>query len=113
MRVVSLFSGAGGMDVGFEQAGVQIVFANEIMKEAAETYKVNHPNGRMIHDDIRNIMEQINEFRGADLVIGGPPCQGFSVAGKMDPEDDRNQLIMTYLDAVERVQPKAFVMENV
>lgn len=49
MRVVSLFSGAGGMDVGFEQAGVQIVFANEIMKEAAETYKVNHPNGRMIH----------------------------------------------------------------
>lgn len=55
IKAVSLFSGAGGMDVGFESAGVQVVFANELVKEAAETYKANHPNGMMINDDINNI----------------------------------------------------------
>lgn len=113
IKAVSLFSGAGGMDVGFENAGVQVIFANELMKEAAETYKANHPNGMMINDDINNIMDKLDEFRGVDLVFGGPPCQGFSVAGKMDPDDERSKLIMTFLDVVERVQPKAFVMENV
>lgn len=112
-KAVSLFSGAGGMDVGFESAGVQVVFANELMKEAAETYKANHPDGIMIHDDINNIMDRLDKFRGIDLVFGGPPCQGFSVAGKMNPDDERSKLIMTFLDAVERVQPRAFVMENV
>lgn len=113
IKAVSLFSGAGGMDVGFESAGVQVVFANELVKEAAETYKANHPNGMMINDDINNIMDKLDGFRGVDLVFGGPPCQGFSVAGKMDPDDERSKLIMTFLDVVERVQPKAFVMENV
>ncbi len=113
IKAVSLFSGAGGMDVGFESAGVRVVFANELAKEAAETYKANHLHGMMINDDINNIMDKLDEFRGVDLVFGGPPCQGFSVAGKMDPDDERSKLIMTFLDAVERVQPKAFVMENV
>lgn len=113
IKAISLFSGAGGMDIGFENAGIQIIFANEIMKEAAETYKANHPNRQIIHNDINNIMDKMEEFRGIDLVFGGPPCQGFSVAGKMNPDDKRNQLIMTFLDVVEKVQPKVFIMENV
>lgn len=110
---VSLFTGAGGMDVGFERAGISSIFANEIMKEAADTYKANHPGHLMVNDDINNIIATMCEYRGADFVFGGPPCQGFSVAGKMDPNDERSKLVFTFLDVVEQVQPKAFVMENV
>lgn len=113
MRAVSLFSGAGGMDVGFERAGVKVAFANELMKEAASTYRANHPDCLMVNDDINNVMDMLDEYIGIDLVFGGPPCQGFSVAGQMDPDDERNKLIFTFLDVVERIKPKAFVMENV
>ena len=113
IKAISLFSGAGGMDVGFERAGVQIVFANEIMKEAAETYKANHMASVMVNEDINKIIHMLDEFKGIDFVFGGPPCQGFSVAGKMNPDDERSKLILTFLDVVEKVQPKAFIMENV
>lgn len=110
---VSLFTGAGGMDVGFEKAGIDIVFANEIMKDAAETYKANHPNATIANDSIYNIMDRFEKYKGVDFVFGGPPCQGFSVAGKMDPDDERSKLVFTFLDVVEKVNPKVFVMENV
>ena len=113
LTAVSLFTGAGGMDVGFERAGIKVVFANELMKEAAQTYNANHPAGVMVNDDVNNVMEKLGSFEGVDLVFGGPPCQGFSVAGKMDPDDDRSKLIFTFLDVVEKVKPRAFVMENV
>lgn len=113
LTAVSLFTGAGGMDVGFERAGINVVFANELMKEAADTYNTNHPPGIMVNDDINHIMDQFHCFKGVDLVFGGPPCQGFSVAGKMDPEDARSNLIFTFLDVVDKVSPRAFVMENV
>lgn len=113
ITAVSLFTGAGGMDVGFERAGVKVIFANELMKEAAETYNANHPTGVMVNADINSILDKLDNIKGADLVFGGPPCQGFSVAGKMDPDDERSKLIFTFLDVVERVKPKAFVMENV
>lgn len=113
INAISLFSGAGGMDVGFESVGVNVVFANEIVKEAAETYRANHPSGIMVNDDINNIIDSLEEYKGIDLVFGGPPCQGFSVAGKMDPDDERSKLIFTFLDVIEKVKPKAFVMENV
>lgn len=113
IRAVSLFSGAGGMDVGFEKAGVTIVFANELKKEAAETYRANHKTDVMINDDIRHVMNQLADLSGIDLVFGGPPCQGFSVAGKMDPDDERNKLIFTFLDAVALIKPAIFIMENV
>ena len=113
IKGVSLFTGAGGMDVGFERAGIKVVFANEMMKAAAETYNANHPSGVMINDDINNVMDKLDELKGVDIVFGGPPCQGFSVAGKMDPDDQRSKLIFTFLDVVEKVQPRAFVMENV
>ena len=113
MNAVSLFSGAGGMDVGFEQAGINVVFANEIDKMAAQTFAANHNNTKLVVDDINNIFPILNEYRGTDIVFGGPPCQGFSVIGKMDPEDIRSQLIWSFLKAVDIIQPKAFVMENV
>lgn len=113
LKAVSLFTGAGGMDVGFENAGIEVVFANELVREAAETYNANHPLGIMVNDDINNILDTMNRFEGVDLVFGGPPCQGFSVAGKMNPDDARSKLIFTYLDVIEKVRPKAFVMENV
>ncbi len=113
LTAVSLFTGAGGMDIGFERAGIKVIFANELMREAAATYNVNHLAGIMVNDDINNMLDSMGQFQGADIVFGGPPCQGFSVAGKMDPDDDRSKLIFTFLDVVEKVRPKAFVMENV
>ena len=113
LAAVSLFTGAGGMDVGFEQAGFRPVFANDIMAEAAKTYRANRPSCNMVLGDIGDLMDTFDRFSGAELVFGGPPCQGFSVAGKMNPEDERSRLIFTFLDVVERVRPRAFVMENV
>lgn len=113
LQAISLFTGAGGMDVGFEKAGINVLFANEIVKEAAETYEANHGQGIMVNDDVNNIIGSLGKFKGVDLVFGGPPCQGFSVAGKMDPDDERSRLIFSFLDVVEEVRPRAFVMENV
>lgn len=113
LNAISLFSGAGGMDVGFENSGFQILFANEMKKEAAETYKKNHNGKIMVNADINSVIDDLKKYEGVDLVFGGPPCQGFSVAGKMNPNDERSELIFTFLDVVERIQPRAFVMENV
>lgn len=113
LTAVSLFTGAGGMDIGFESAGIEVVFANELMSEAAATYKANHASGVMVNDDVNNIIDSLVQFQGVDLVFGGPPCQGFSVAGKMNPNDNRSKLIFTFLDVIEKVRPRAFVMENV
>lgn len=113
LTAISLFTGAGGMDIGFETAGFNVVFANELMKEAAETYRANHPGCNMVNDDINNVFDELSNYAGVDLVFGGPPCQGFSVAGKMDPDDERSKLIFTFLDVIEKVRPRIFVMENV
>ena len=113
IKAISLFSGAGGMDVGVEAAGVNVVLANEIDKTAAKTYAANHPDTELLVDDINNIFSRLSEFKGTDLIFGGPPCQGFSVIGKMNPEDVRSQLIWSFLKAVEIVKPRAVVMENV
>lgn len=112
-KAISLFSGAGGMDVGFENAGVHVALANELVKDAADTYRANHPNSLMINADINQILDDLTDYTDIDLVFGGPPCQGFSVAGKMDPNDARSRLIFTFLDVVEKVKPAVFVMENV
>lgn len=113
LSAISLFSGAGGMDVGFVRAGINVKVANEINKDAAATYKKNHPDSKIYTSDINEVFEEISETKDIDIVFGGPPCQGFSVAGKMDPNDERNTLIWSFLDVVHMVQPRAFVMENV
>jgi DNA (cytosine-5)-methyltransferase 1 len=109
-KTVSLFSGAGGLDLGFVRAGCEVVWANDSDKDSCRTYSEN------IGPHIRcgRIEEQIDSLpQHADLVVGGPPCQGFSVAGKMDPNDPRSRMIWEFLRVVEVVQPRAFVMENV
>lgn len=116
LKAISLFSGAGGLDVGFDRAGFQTVFANEFDHDAAMTWRLNRPDNAdsMVEGDILEHLEKLDQFSGSiDIMFAGPPCQGFSVAGKMDPDDSRSQLVWTYLEAVERVHPRVFVMENV
>jgi DNA (cytosine-5)-methyltransferase 1 len=114
-KVISLFAGAGGMDVGIEKAGFQVIAASELDPHASNTYRHNHPSVNLIEGDINcpKNFEVITSYSDIDLVVGGPPCQGFSVAGKMDKDDPRSKLVFTYCSAVERLQPKAFIMENV
>lgn len=113
MKGISLYSGAGGLDVGFKRTGVDIVWANDFDKNACETYRSNFGD-HVQHGDIELFKDQvIKKFKGVDLVFGGPPCQGFSVAGKMDPDDPRSKHVWHFVDIVEGVQPRAFVMENV
>ena len=112
IRTISLFSGAGGLDIGAIYAGAQIIWANDMKKEACESYALNI--GEHIHQgDINSYIPSLSDYDNIDLVIGGPPCQGFSVAGKMDANDERSKLIWSYAKVIETVKPKAFVMENV
>ncbi len=116
LRAISLFSGAGGLDVGFDRAGFCTVFANEFDHDAAETWRLNRPDnaGAMAEGDIAEHIDELNQFADTiDVLFAGPPCQGFSVAGKMDPNDDRSKLVWTCLDAIERVRPRVFIIENV
>jgi DNA (cytosine-5)-methyltransferase 1 len=112
LKGISLFTGAGGMDVGFSNAGIEIVMANELVPIACDTYAANHTNTKLLRGDINDYKDNFR-IKSANIVFGGPPCQGFSVAGKMNPEDERSQLIWAFLDIVERIQPEIFVMENV
>lgn len=110
---VSLFSGAGGLDIGAIMAGAKIVWANDKMKEANESYALNIGN-HIHYGDIKDMIPSLIELKGGiDLVIGGPPCQGFSVAGKMEADDERSKLVWSYVKVVETLMPKAFIMENV
>jgi DNA (cytosine-5)-methyltransferase 1 len=111
-KAISLFTGAGGMDVGFTNAGFKVVWANEFVKHAAETYKLNHPNTTVVIGDINKHIDEL-PIEDIDCVFGGPPCQGFSVAGRMDIDDPRSQLVFSFLSAIEKTKPKCFVMENV
>lgn len=112
IRTVSLFSGAGGLDIGAIRAGAHILWANDFMKEAFETYSANIGD-HILRGDINDLFDDIKQLNNIDLIIGGPPCQGFSVAGKMDLDDKRSKLIWSYLHAISIIRPKAFVMENV
>jgi DNA (cytosine-5)-methyltransferase 1 len=112
LSAVSLFSGAGGMDVGFRQAGFRIEWANDFDKAAVDTYRQNIGD-HITHGDVNEYVDGLARFSGVDCLFGGPPCQGFSVAGKMALDDPRSQLVKSYMRAVEVVRPRCFVMENV
>lgn len=100
------------MDVGVRDAGFEIVLANDIDRDACETYRRNHGH-HIIEGSLTDILPQFCDIKGIDLLFGGPPCQGFSVAGRMDPNDPRSALMSSYFDAVDAVQPRAFICENV
>jgi DNA (cytosine-5)-methyltransferase 1 len=110
-KIVSLFSGAGGLDIGFNNAGFETLWANDIDKFATETYQNFFPNHTVTTGDLLD--QKIPNFRDVDLVIGGPPCQGFSIAGKMDPNDPRSKHVWNFMGVVEKLSPRGFVMENV
>lgn len=116
-RFIDLFAGAGGLSLGFTWAGFKSVFAVEMDPSAAATYKANFGD-HVFTDDIR----KIDSFKGyeAEVIIGGPPCQGFSPLGKMSAKKDKrvehqsmNALWAEYLRAVKEIRPLAFVVENV
>lgn len=108
LTMLDLFAGAGGFTLGCVQAGLVPVFAVEFDKSAAETYETNF-GPHCVSKDIN----EIKEFPAADIIIGGPPCQGFSNLGAHIPNDPRNQLWRHYVRAVEQTRPRVFVVENV
>lgn len=119
-KIVDLFSGAGGMSLGFEQEGFESVLAIESEKSYANTFKINFPNTIVLNQDIKKIkknqiLEMVNNQK-IDVIIGGPPCQGFSIAGNIGRrflEDERNSLFREFIRIVKYLNPKIFVMENV
>jgi len=116
-KVLDLFCGCGGMSLGFEKAGFNIVLGVDIWPPALKTFKNNHSNSRTICGDLSEIspISIQNEYlqKGVDVIIGGPPCQGFSISGKRDINDPRNKLYQSFVSYVKHFKPKAFVMENV
>lgn len=116
LNVIDLFAGCGGFSCGFLQTGkFNIISAVEFNKSAATTYRNNHKETKLYETDIKII--DIEEFKSqnqqVDIIIGGPPCQGFSVAGKRNINDMRNTLPYEYIKFVKELQPTAFIMENV
>lgn len=113
MKIISLFSGCGGLDLGFEKAGFSIAVANEFDSSIWPTFEANHPNTKLIKGDIRKIRE--TDFPdNIDGVIGGPPCQSWSEAGSLRGiEDARGKLFFEYIRILKNKQPKFFLAENV
>lgn len=118
-KAISLFAGAGGCSLGFKQAGYEVVYATDFDKSAMETYKLNFPETLAECKDINEIdfahlLDELKLQQGEiDILIGGPPCQGFSTAGSRFWDDPRNHLLKQYVRALEIIKPKWFLMENV
>lgn len=117
--LVDFFCGAGGLSLGFLQQGFNVKLANDIEDVCIETYKYNHPelpSNKLIQGDIKEIVDNIEQYidQEIDIVVGGPPCQGFSEANRQRVIDDpRNKLYKYFVKAVEKIAPKFVVMENV
>ena len=115
---MSFFVGCGGLCYGITAAGFNIVASNELVDEYRAIYKENFPNAKFLSNDIKDITDEeidevLKEHPDIDLFAGGPPCQGFSLAGKRDVEDQRNTLFQYYLRIANKVRPKVILMENV
>src|SRR3989338_2092163 len=117
VNVLDLFCGAGGLSTGFSKAGFNVLLGIDSNQRAIETFTSNNISSQAICGDMTLITTQeiINKIGNEeiDVIIGGPPCQGFSMAGKRRPNDPRNSLFMEYFRLVKEIRPKVFVMENV
>lgn len=113
-KAISFFAGCGGLCYGMKAAGFDIVATNELVEEYKDIYRENFSSASFLPNDIRSIYERdLAPYIGVDLMIGGPPCQGFSLAGKRDVNDERNTLFQNYLHIADIVKPKVIIMENV
>ena len=114
---IDLFCGAGGFSLGLSRNNIEIVLANEIEKDFAKTFELNHPKTKMLNEDIHNIdfKKEIKKigYKSIDILCGGPPCQGFSTVGSKNKKDKRNSLFWEFLRAVNETNPKAVIFENV
>lgn len=119
MNVIDLFCGCGGFSHGFSRAGFNVVLGIDMWSDAVTTYLANHPQSKAINGDITEITpaqvlaECGMDSSDIDVIIGGPPCQGFSISGKRMIEDPRNRLYKSFVEMVSTIKPKMFVMENV
>jgi len=117
ITVIDLFCGCGGLSLGFEQAGYNILLGIDMWKDALKTFEHNHKNGTTMCADLASLStEEVDKainHEKVDVIIGGPPCQGFSIAGKRILDDDRNKLYKSFVRMVAHFKPKAFVLENV
>lgn len=118
-NVIDLFCGCGGFSKGFEQAGFEVRYGIDLWEDAIITYKRNFPNAVAVNRDITQVtgadILAATDMSAdeVDVIIGGPPCQGFSVSGKRMIDDERNVLYKSFVEIVSEIKPKAFVMENV
>lgn len=121
LKIVDLFAGVGGISTGFKKAGFDVIAANEYKPDIANTYIKNHPGTKMIVSDITKIKSSdlVEKGEEVDVIVGGPPCQGFSMAGRRIRNDGaflndpRNELFKEFHRIVKDIKPKVFVMENV
>ena len=117
-NILDLFCGAGGLSYGFEKAGFKVLLGIDNDEKALETFEKNHKGARSICGDITNISydKDIRPFlkgKSIDVIVGGPPCQGFSLSGPRNFNDPRNKLYLSYIRLVKEIHPKVFVIENV
>ena len=119
LNVIDLFCGCGGFSKGFEQAGFNISLGLDLWQDAITTYQYNFPSAHALTGDITNLSgADLLKFANlsaedVDVIVGGPPCQGFSLSGKRMLEDPRNKLYKSFVDIVQQIKPKLFLMENV
>ena len=117
-NVLDLFCGCGGLSKGFDKQGFNIVAANDIWDDALKTFELNHKSAKAVIGDIRdseirNTLYECFKDTKCDLIIGGPPCQAYSSAGSRDPNDPRGKLFRDYVEIVNYLKPKVFILENV
>jgi len=115
--VIDLFSGCGGLSYGLKKAGFNVVLGIDNWNEALETFEYNHPHAKTLRADISKVkIEDIEKLIGrqrVDVVVGGPPCQGFSLSGPRNFHDSRNRLYLDFIRLVREIKPAAFIIENV
>lgn len=117
LNIIDLFCGCGGFSLGFERAGFNVLLGIDVWKDALVTFDQNHEGSKTLNADLSILKpeetETLLDGKKIDVIIGGPPCQGFSVAGKRIVDDIRNRLYKAFVAFVAHFQPKAFVLENV